>query len=474
MKFSERWLREWVNPPVDGAALCDKLTMSGLEVEQISPAGADVSGVVVAEVGEVGGHPDAGKLRVCRLSTGSGTPLTVVTGAADVRKGQRVPLAIAGAVLGDGRRVEKAVIRGVESHGMLCSAADLGMADGGAADTPLALPSDAPLGAGVRDYLQLDDACIEIKLQPPVHDGRLSITLAASAACPRYAGRIIRGVNARAAPPLWLRERLRRSGLRSVNAVVDITNYVMLELGQPMHAFDLARLKGGVTVRFARAGEQLELLDGRRVTLDAETLVIADDEKPLAMAGIMGGRAAAVVDATGDLFLGSAFFTPAAIAGRPWRYKLHTDSAHRFERGVDFELPVQAMERATELILQICGGRPGPVSDVADRRHLPLRAPVRLRRKRIEAVLGYDCAPEEVTRVLKALGMIVEPAADGWRVSPPSYRFDIGIEEDLMEEVARILGYDRVPSRAPGGRLNMGLMPEGGGDPLLRLRQTLI
>ncbi len=506
MKFSERWLREWVNPPVDGAALCDKLTMSGLEVEQISPAGADVSGVVVAEVGEVGGHPDAGKLRVCRLSTGSGTPLTVVTGAADVRKGQRVPLAIAGAVLGDGRRVEKAVIRGVESHGMLCSAADLGMADGGAADTPLALPSDAPLGAGVRDYLQLDDACIEINLtpnrgdclsiaglarevgaehgcsvrkpeikpQPPVHDGRLSITLAASAACPRYAGRIIRGVNARAAPPLWLRERLRRSGLRSVNAVVDITNYVMLELGQPMHAFDLARLKGGVTVRFARAGEQLELLDGRRVTLDAETLVIADDEKPLAMAGIMGGRAAAVVDATGDLFLESAFFTPAAIAGRPWRYKLHTDSAHRFERGVDFELPVQAMERATELILQICGGRPGPVSDVADRRHLPLRAPVRLRRKRIEAVLGYDCAPEEVTRVLKALGMIVEPAADGWRVSPPSYRFDIGIEEDLMEEVARILGYDRVPSRAPGGRLNMGLMPEGGGDPLLRLRQTLI
>jgi phenylalanyl-tRNA synthetase beta chain len=505
MKFSERWLREWVNPPVDSATLCDKLTLSGLEVEQVTPAAAAVTGVVVAEIGAVGKHPNADKLSVCQVSLGSGTPLTVVAGAANVRVGMRVPLAPVGALLADGKRMEKSTLRGVESHGMLCSAVEIGMAEAGTTGV-LELPPDTPLGASVVDYLQLDDTCIEINLtpnrgdclsiaglarevgtehhcallvpeippQPPAHDASLPITLATPAVCPRYAGRIINGINAAAVTPLWLRERLRRSGLRSISAVVDITNYIMLELGQPMHAFDLARLKGGITVRYARAGEQLELLDGQGVTLDAETLVIADDEKPLAMAGIMGGRATGVLDTTRDVFLESAFFTPAVIAGRGWRYKLHTDSAHRFERGVDYLLPVRAMERATALILQICGGRPGPVCDVRHEQCLPIRAPIRLRRRRLEQVLGFACAAEEVLRVLRALGMAVETAANDWNVTPPSYRFDIRIEEDLMEELARIIGYDRIPSRAPGGRPKLGAVTEGGKDPLIRLRQILI
>lgn len=504
MKFSERWLREWVNPPVDSATLCDKLTLTGLEVEQVTPAAAAFSGVVVAEVCAIGKHPDADKLSVCEVSLGSGAPLTVVTGGANVRAGMRVPLALAGALLAGGRSIEKGARRGVESHGMLCSAVELGMAE--TSTEVLELPPDAPLGVSVRDYLQLDDTCIEINLtpnrgdclciaglarevaaehrhacqtpeippQPPAHDARLPITLAAPEACPRYAGRVIRDVNAGVATPMWLRERLRRSGLRSIGAVVDITNYVMLELGQPMHAFDLAGLKGGITVRYARAGEQLDLLDGQCVMLDAKTLVIADDEKPVAMAGIMGGRATSVLDTTRDIFLESAFFTPAVIAGRPWRYKLRTDSAHRFERGVDYELPARTMERATALILQICGGRPGPVCDIKHEQCLPNRASIRLRRRRLEQVLGFVCPTDEVLGVLRALGMAVEPASGDWQVIPPSYRFDIRIEEDLMEELARIIGYDRIPIRAPGGRLKLGPVVEGGKDPLRRLRQTLI
>ncbi|HTT08869.1 MAG TPA: phenylalanine--tRNA ligase subunit beta [Gammaproteobacteria bacterium] len=505
MKFSERWLREWANPPVDSAALCERLTLSGLEVEQMTPVAAEITGVVVAEVRVIGKHPNADKLSVCQVSTGSAAPLSVVTGAANVRTGMRVPLAPAGALLADGRRIEKSSLRGMESHGVLCSATELGMVDAGG-EGILELPSDAPLGANVRDYLQLDDARIEINLtpnrgdclsiaglarevgaehhcplrlpeiksQPPAHAGRLPITLTASEACPRYAGRVINGIDAAAATPMWLRERLRRSGLRSISAVVDVTNYVMLELGQPMHAFDLARLKGGITVRYARAGEQLELLDGQQVTVDAETLVIADDEKPVAMAGIMGGRATGVGDITRDIFLESAFFSPTAIAGRPWRYKLHTDSAHRFERGVDYLMTARAMERATALILQICGGRPGPVCDVTHKQHLPVRAPIRLRQRRLEQVLGFSCAADEVIRILEALGVTVKPAEDGWQVLPPSYRFDISIEEDLIEEMARILGYERVPSRAPGGRLKLGPLAEAGKDPLMRFRQTLI
>lgn len=503
MKFSERWLREWVDPPVSTEALAEKLTLSGLETETVTPVAPPFSGVVVAEVLEVQPHPDAERLRVCQLGVGSGEPQQVVSGAANVRAGMRVALATVGAVLPGGKRIDKAKLRGVASSGMLCSAVEVGLAE--SADGIMELPADAPLGQDIRDYLQLDDACIELNLTPnrgdclsirgiarevaaehrcalkapaiePVRneiDDRFPVEVLAPADCPRYVGRVIRGLNPDAVTPLWMAERLRRCGLRSINAVVDITNYVMLELGQPMHAFDVATLSGGIRVRRAVDGEAIDLLDGQTVTLSVEALVVADHARAVAMAGIMGGQPTAVTVTTTDVFLESAFFAPAALAGQARRYKLQTDSSHRFERGVDFELQALAAERATRLILAICGGRAGPLIDVTDAKHLPRPPATRLRRERLRRILGFAVADAEVEETLGSLGLHVEAGNDGWTVTPPSYRPDLTLEVDLIEEVVRIGGYERVPCPMPHGGFRLPPVPEGGQPPAVRLRQLL-
>lgn len=478
MKFSEQWLREWVNPGVSIAELAHQLTMAGLEVDAIEPVAAQFNKVVVGEVFSVEPHPDADRLRVCKVSVG-GETLSIVCGAPNVAEGQKVPTALTGAQLPNGLKIKKSKLRGVESFGMLCSAVELGMAE--SSDGLLLLPAAAEPGTDVRELLQLNDVTIEIGLTPnrgdclsiagiarevgvanqaalaepeisdvaPAHDETVPVTLAAPDACPRYIGRVIKGVNPPAQTPLWMRERLRRSDIRSISPVVDVTNYVMLELGQPMHAFDLARLKGGIEVRYARAGEQLILLDGQEVSLQPNTLVIADRQAPLAMAGIMGGEPSSVTDDTVDLFLESAFFSPDTIIGKARQYGLHTDSSHRFERGVDFDLPRRAMQRATQLLLEIVGGEAGPVIEAVEQDKLPQRQPITLRRERIKRLLGIDLAPAQISELLTRLGMSVVGRGDSWQVTPPNFRFDVAIEADLIEEIGRVYGYDELPTEAP-------------------------
>ncbi|MCW8917504.1 MAG: phenylalanine--tRNA ligase subunit beta [Gammaproteobacteria bacterium] len=497
MKFSEQWLREWVNPSVSTGELCHQLTMAGLEVDAVEPVAAAFSGVVVAEVLSVAPHPDADKLRVTQVNVGEAEPVQIVCGAANVRAGLRVACAVVGAQLPGDFKIKKAKLRGVPSNGMLCSASELGLAE--SSSGLLELPADAPVGDNFRDYLQLDDVTIELGLTPNRGDclsiagiareagvlnhaevqgpactavaatiaDILPITVSAQAACPRYLGRVIRGVNVAATTPLWMQERLRRSGTRSLGPVVDVTNYVLLELGQPMHAFDLDKLSGGIQVRLATASEKLRLLNEEEVTLDSETLVIADDNGALAMAGVMGGAASAVSDTTRDIFLEGAFFTPASIAGRARRYGLHTDSSHRFERGVSPELATQAMERATALLLAIAGGSAGAVSEVCAPQFLPQVQPITLRHARIERVLGTRVAAESIDAILRRLDMQVEAKGEGWQVIPPAFRFDISIEEDLIEEIGRIIGYSNLPSTRPQAALRMGECPEaqlGKGD----------
>lgn len=487
MQFSEKWLREWVNPQLDMATFGHQLTMAGLEVDAIVPVAPAFDGVVIGEVLEVVPHPDADKLRVTKVSTGTET-LQIVCGAANVRVGLRVPVATVGAVLPGEFRIKPAKLRGVESFGMLCSEAEIGLAEN--ADGLMELPADAPVGANIRDYLQLDDNMVELGITPnrgdclslrglareagvlnrlavcapvvapvvPAHDETLPVTLSAPEACPHYVGRIIRGVNAAAETPLWMVEKLRRAGLRSISPVVDVTNYVLVELGQPMHAFDKAALEGGIEVRMARAGESLELLDGQTVSLRPDTLVIADAVKPLAMAGIMGGQGSAVSADTRDIFLESAFFAPLATAGKARSYGLHTDSSHRFERGVDFALQTEAIERATALILAICGGEAGPLTEASAGEHLPARAPITLRAECIRKLLGFAMPAADVEDILARLGMGVSVQEGGWLVTPPSWRFDIAIEVDLIEELARIHGYNNLPVTAP--RADVRLSPK--------------
>lgn len=489
MKISTKWLREWVSVEATTNELADRLTMAGLEVEGISPAAPEFSGVIVAEIVSCEQHPDADRLRVCTVATGSDT-LQIVCGADNARVGLKAPLATVGAVLPGDFKIRRSKLRGVESHGMLCSAKELGLSED--ASGLMALSSTAPVGTDLRDWLQLDDDIIEVDLTPnrsdclsmrgvarevaalfdrpfveqdtaPVSatiDEQPDIRLEAGQACPRYLGRIVRGIDASAESPVWLQERLRRAGLRSLSAVVDITNYVMLELGQPMHAFDLSRVQGGLVVRFAQAGETLDLLNGQAVTLQDDTLVIADHAQALAMAGIMGGEASGVADDSVDILLESAFFATDELAGRARQYGLHTDSSHRFERGVDPELARRAMERATQLILQIVGGSAGPVVEVSEPSALPARPEIHLRKARISHVLGVEIAPAEVEDILDRLGLQVEAVADGWRVGVPSFRFDLSIEVDLIEELARIWGYDRIPARRPAQPVVMGSQPE--------------
>lgn len=489
MKFPESWLREHVTVAASRDELAARLTAIGLEVEEVTPLGEGLGGVVVAEILACEKHPEADRLQVCRVDAG-GEVVQIVCGAPNARPGLKAPLATVGATLPGGIVIQAARLRGVESFGMLCSAKELGIdAD---ASGLMELPADAPVGRALADYLGLPDASIELKLTPNRADcfsvrgiafdvaaalgaqvnaldiapaaiaseDRLEVRLDAGADCPRYCGRVIEGIDPNAASPLWLTERLKRSGLRPISLLVDVTNYVMLELGQPLHAFDRDMLRGPVGVRRARAGETLKLLDERDVALDENFLLITDDDRPVALAGVMGGWHTRVSGNTTRVFLESAHFAPAAIIGRARKLGMHTDASHRFERGVDPTLPRQALERATALILEIAGGRAGPVSEAVLAGHLPQPAPVRLRRARLARILGVTVADAEVERILRALGLGVEAMADGWVVTPPPRRFDIAIEEDLIEEVVRIHGYETIPTSKPTGELPLAVPSE--------------
>lgn len=486
MKFSENWLRDFVAIDAPRDALVERLTMAGLEVEGVEAIGEGLAEVVVAEILAAEPHPNADRLRVCRVSTGpDSAPATIVCGAPNARAGLRAPLARPGARLPNGMAIRVAAVRGVESHGMLCSAAELGLVADAAG--LMELPADAPVGTPLASWLGLPDASVELKLTPnrpdclgmeglaaevatlfdaprraievppvPVTGTRtLPIRIDAAAACPRYLGRAIEDVDPGRPTPPWMAERLRRAGIRSISAIVDCTNYVMLELGQPMHAFDLDRIDGGVVVRMAGAHERITLLDEREVELDPGFLVIADARGPLAVAGVMGGHGSRVTDATRHLFLESAHFAPDAIIGRARKLGLHTDASHRFERGVDPELAGRALERLTGLLLEVVGGRAGPVTRAEHVDALPARPSIRLRRERLARVLGMAIPDVRVEAILRGLDMRIEAAAEGWSVVPPSRRFDLAIEEDLIEEVARVHGYDAVPTRLPsvGGRV---------------------
>ncbi|HEX5804584.1 MAG TPA: phenylalanine--tRNA ligase subunit beta [Azospira sp.] len=500
MKFSESWLRTFVDPKLSGEELSHLLTMAGLEVEEEETVAPAFNDVVVAQVLEVVKHPDADRLNVCQVDIGSGTPQQIVCGAPNVAAGLRVPCALPGARLPGDFTIKVAKVRGIESSGMLCSAKELGLAED--ASGLLVLPADAPVGQSIRNYLDLDDRLLTLKLTPnradclsltgiarevsaltgtpakyvevpavPASiDDQRAIVLDAPAACPLYCGRIVRGVNAKAPTPEWMKRRIERSGIRAISALVDITNYVMLELGQPLHAFDNARLSGSIHARLAKPGEQLLLLNEQTIPVDADVLMIADDEKPLAMAGIMGGEESGITLETTELFLESAFFAPTAIAGRARRYGFGSDASHRFERGVDFGATRQAIERATQLIIDICGGQAGPV--VEARADMPARRPVRLRVARVAKVLGVPFAAAAIADLFSRLGLPFVREGEDFVVTPPSYRFDIEIEEDLIEEIVRLHGYDNIPAPAPQGSLAMLPQTESTRT-LARIRQIL-
>ncbi|QPB83167.1 phenylalanine--tRNA ligase subunit beta [Pseudoalteromonas rubra] len=503
MKFSEKWLREWVNPAIDTEALSEQLSMAGLEVDGVDPVAGDFDGVVIGEVVECGQHPDADKLRVTKVNVGEDELLDIVCGAANCRAGLKVAVAKVGAVLPGGFKIKKAKLRGQPSHGMLCAFEELGMAE--SSDGILELPADAQIGQNIREYFNLDDVTIDVDLTAnrsdclgikglarevgvlngidvnelaipavePTIDDKIEIELVNSQACPRYLGRVVKGINLDAITPLWMVEKLRRSGIRSIDPVVDITNYVLLELGHPMHAFDLSAIEGGIKVRSAADNEELVLLDGNTAKLKPSTLVIADHNKALAMAGIFGGENSGVKEGTTDILLESAFFNPLAIAGQARSYGLHTDASHRYERGVDYQLQRDAMERATALLLEIAGGQAGPVVEAVSEADLPEAKSVTLRRARLDRVIGYHIADEKVTDILTRLGLDVAFANDSWTAVVPSYRFDISIEEDLIEEVARVFGYNNIPNVAPTAALKMTDHQEAR-LPVSRLRNELV
>jgi len=482
MQFSEQWLRQYVNPSLDSAELSHALTMSGLEVEALEPVAVSFSKVVVAEIVSVEKHPDADRLQICKVDVGGAEPLQIVCGASNARAGLKAPCALVGAEL-PGFSIKQAKVRGIESFGMMCSAKEIGLAE--EATGLLELPASAPVGQDIREYFGLDDSLFTLKLTPNRSDC-LSITgiarevaaltgaalnlpdiapiqatttaskqvsVHAAENCPRYAGRMITGVNANSVTPEWMVRRLERSGLRSISAIVDVTNYVLLESGQPLHAFDAGKLQGQISVRLANADESITLLNQQVVKLHPDMLVIADDSGAIALAGIMGGESTAVSDQTSDIFLESAFFTPDTIAGKARRLGLSTDSSYRFERGVDFGNTVHALQRATALIQEICGGEAGPVTEIVG--ELPVRTPVLLRMGRLLSVLGIVLDETQVSTLFNQLGFAYKRVAGGFEVTPPSYRFDIGIEEDLIEEIARLHGYDNIPATPPQAQLNM-------------------
>lgn len=503
MKFSEQWLRGWVSPQASRDELVARLSMAGLEVDSVTLAAGEFSGVVVGEVLATEQHPDADKLRVCQVSDGNET-FQVVCGAPNVRPGLKIPFAKIGAQLPGDFKIKKAKLRGVESNGMLCSQSELQVGEGN--DGLMELPADAPTGEDFRVYLGLDDASIEVDLTPnrgdclslaglarevgalyaapvtrpvvaavaPVNDDVRPVEVLAPAACPRFLGRVVRNVDLSRATPLWMVERLRRSEVRSIDAAVDITNYVMIELGQPMHAYDLAEIDGGIRVRMAEEGEKITLLDGQEVALRSDTLVIADHARLLGIAGVMGGENSGVTAKTRDVFLEAAFFEPISVAGKARSYGLHTDASHRFERGVDSNLAREAMERATALLLDIAGGEPGPIIESVRPEHLPQIAPITLRAERVSQMLGLELGSSEIEALLTGLGLGVEASGEGqWSVEVPSHRFDISLEVDLIEELARLYGYNRLPVRYPQARLAPQASPEARSD-LPALRRLLV
>jgi len=501
MQFSESWLRTFVNPSLSSEDLAHLLTMAGLEVEEMKAVAPAFDKVVVAQVLTKEKHPDADRLNVLTVDVGQGEPLTIVCGAQNVVVGMKAPCALVGAKLPGDFNIKQAKVRGIPSFGMMCSDKELGLAE--ESTGLLELNADAQVGQSIRDHLDLDDHLITLKLTPNRCDclsllgiarevsaltgeslgslpqGNFDISSSASRnvhvaseeACPRYAGRVISGVNAKAQTPAWMVQRLKRCGLRSISALVDVTNYVLLELGQPLHAFDLNKLEGDIQVRYARAGESLKLLNEQVVNFQEDMLVIADSKRPVALAGVMGGLDSAVDDGTTEIFLESAFFAPAVIVGKSRRLGLISDASYRFERGVDFAETQTALSRATELILQICGGQAGPVTEKLSQ--LPARNPVKLRVPRVTRVLGVPLNGEEIAPILSSLGMSVQLQGDEFSVTPPSYRFDIEIEEDLIEEVARVYGYEKIQPLPP--KSVMSILPQNEAQrPISKLRQTLV
>ncbi|EPQ9414363.1 phenylalanine--tRNA ligase subunit beta [Vibrio vulnificus] len=503
MKFSESWLREWVNPAVTTDELTHQITMAGLEVDDVLPVAGTFNGVKVGHVVECGQHPDADKLRVTKVDVGEEELLDIVCGAANCRQGLKVAVATVGAVLPGDFKIKKAKLRGQPSHGMLCSFTELGIDV--ESDGIMELAIDAPIGMDFRDFLALNDVTVDVDLtsnradcfsirgmarevgvlnradvtEPsvapvaPSIDDTVAIEVKAPAACPRYLGRVVKNVNVHAKTPLWMQEKLRRCGIRSIDPVVDITNFVLLEQGQPMHAFDLAKIDGGIVVRLAEQGEKITLLDGSEAELNADTLVVADHNKALAIAGIFGGEESGVTSETKDVLLECAFFAPDHIRGRARSYGLHTDSSMRFERGVDYALQVSAMERATALLVEICGGEVAPVVAVESEAELPKPNQVALRRTKLDNLLGHHIADSDVVEILERLGMTVETTAEGWVAVAPTWRFDIAIEQDLVEEVGRIYGYDNIPNQNPAAALKMHDHQEAN-IPLKRVRDLLV
>jgi phenylalanyl-tRNA synthetase beta chain len=475
MKVPYTWLAEWVKVPWEAQELGSRLTMAGFELDGLEPAAPPFSGVVVAEILSAERHSQADKLQVCKVTTGSGSALQIVCGAANARAGLKSALAMVGAQLPGDLKIGAAKLRGVESQGMLASAKELGLAD--ASSGILELPADAPLGKPLRDYLGLDEAVLDVNITPNRGDamsilgiarevaalagtqltgpgikvprgagsGRFPVILAAPAGCPRFAGCIMHGLNNRAATPAWMIERLRRAGMRSISPVVDVTNYVMLELGQPMHAYDLSKLHQGIRVRLARAGEEVTLLDGKTVKADPDMLLITDGEGPVGLAGIMGGLRTAVSAETTGVFFESAYFSPEAVQGRGRRLGLLTDASQRFERGVDPTQQARAIARAVALLRPIAGGTAASVEVTANAKHLPKRPAVQLRAAQLKRLLGVELSGARVTKALTGLGMKVSSNATGWRVTPPAHRFDIAIEADLIEEAARMAAWDKIP-----------------------------
>lgn len=502
MKISENWLRTWVNPAIDSDTLSDQLTMLGLEVDELAPVAKPFTGVVVGEVLTVEQHPDADRLRVTTVNIGSGEPLQIVCGAPNVRAGMKAPVATIGAVLPGDFKIKKGKLRGVESQGMLCGASEIDLED--KIDGLLELPADAPVGVNIREYLKLDDNVIDISItpnrgdcfsirgiarevavinqlqmnEPEIKSVDATITdekkvVINTDGAPRYLGRVIKNVNVKASTPEWMEQALARSGIRTHSILVDVTNYVLMELGQPMHAFDLAKIEGTVHVRQAKSQEKLQLLNDQEVELQEDVMVIADDQKALAIAGIMGGLASSVTDDTTDIFLESAFFAPLAIAGRARRFGLHTDSSQRYERGVDFELPLIAMNRASQLIQELAGGEFGPITVAEKSDLLPKREAIELKQAQVDQLLGYKVAAEFITDALTRLGCEVTVQANGeWSVVPPSHRYDMAIYQDLIEEVARIDGYDNIQISLPS--MDVQLAKYQDRFEIAQLRQTVV